>query len=512
MSPVATLRYGSMIAPWDAPVSAGVQAFIEYNDLVMNDRHQSDRIRVTKITGLDDADVSDSRDVIPGDDGETAYDAYYRGRTFVMSGRIEAGSLQALSTLERDLKAAWAPLVEAPMKFRWFDIFDSFDDPATIQNYTAEIGSAYAQSLVPVDGVLRVQTTQPVLLARTADNRLWADKQVELLITAGWTSPSDSSVISTVVAYRDVNNYVLASVTASAINITVNGGNSSSYLLASVPYSGVDIGQNIWLRGRSEGDLITVELWLEEPTDTTLPTFQTSAWLQGTDADMFGDQILTLCGLMTSVSSTNWAVDDFKVESLSPCDISFNVRKMPNGMSIADSQDSQSKFNRVFQITARASQSFGQASTQSRSIGFTPSPLVSPTLGFTFPITFPFSFPRYISGSAPANTFVTVNNRGTVPVRPIVYIYGAIGGFQLANLQNGMVIEWNALLADGDYLVFDCLNRTLVNSQGANMLAPFSSTSKRWLQLEPGQNDIYLVGSNYSSKTRMFVFWRHGFV
>ena len=713
MSPVANLRYGRQTAPWDAPLSLGVQAFIEYNGYVLNDRYQSDRIRVTSIVGLDDADVSDSREVLPGDDGEVAYDSFYRGRTFVMSGRIEAGSLGVLTRLERDLKAAFAPLSESPMKFRWFDIRDTFDDPQTMGNYSAAYGTAYTPYLQPTDGLLRILTTQPVGLLRTADNRLWGDKQVGLRVIRG---SIDNSYVSTVLAFKDVNNYLEAryyglgatnavinpnaehdvngaaaagwspnnigsgvanpSITASqayansgtqsfkvtgTASVTGNNGNplqyqstlpgglrspvvggssytasahvnvislapgtsatiemqfwdannnfiggpigqtgangtsalgvgqlsatgtapaaaatgimligfegiptatgtylayfddvgfmptgvaeasgdtsgwtwtgtpgssiskqnelaivlTSSgvpYVIGSTPIPVGVIGSSVWLRGRTEGDLVTAELWNTQPSANTLPTYYISAYLAGTDADALGDQVLTLCGMGFQTTTTNWAVDDFQIESLDPGDVVFNVKKMPNGMSIKDSQDSQSNFNRQFQITARASASFGTCATQSRSSVFVPSLLVTPTLGFTFPLKMPLSFAQVGQSVSPANTFVTVTNRGQVPVRPLIYIYGAIGSLTLLNLQNNMEIVWSGTIVDGDYLIFDCMRRTLVNSSGTNMLASFSSSSSRWMVLEPGQNDIYLVGSNYSSKTKMVVYWKHGSV
>lgn len=134
--PVGNLRYGFLEQKWDSPISLGVQALIEYNGLVLNDRYQADRIRITGITGLDSADIRDSRQPRPAQHGENVYDAFYGGRNIVLTGAIEAGSLQVLNELKRDLLAAFAPLVETPLKFRWFDIYDNFDDPQTILSYS----------------------------------------------------------------------------------------------------------------------------------------------------------------------------------------------------------------------------------------------------------------------------------------------------------------------------------------------------------------------------------------
>lgn len=505
---VAGQRYIYQKAPWNAPLSLGQHALIEYNGYVFNDRYQSDRIRITNITGLDDADISDSREAIPGDHGENVYDALYRGRTFVMSGRIEAGSLGTCEQLQQDLKAAFAPLIESPMKFRWFDITDGFNDPQTLLNYTAALGGTYLASITPVAGVLRWNTTQQVMLLRTADNRLWGDKQAGLRLILGSIDASASYVV---LSYKDANNYVVAGLYGSNLKIYVNSA-GTLHQIANVLVSGLQQGRSVWLQGRTEGDLVTAELWMSKPVENSLPDFYTTAILDGADADNLGDQVLTQVGFGADTASTYWAYDDFNVKSLSPCDVIFNVRKMPNGMSIKDSQDSLTRFNRAVQITVRAGKSFGQCATQSRSQVFVPTPLVTPTLGFSFPLRFPLRFRSVISGpNVPANTYVTVNNRGPVWSRPRIVVYGATGAFTITNLQNGQQITWSGTLSDGDYLVFDCESKTLVNSTGANMMKYFSSTSSWWMWIDPGPNDLVFVGSGYSVNTKMVAYLRASF-
>lgn len=515
---VAGVRYVHQAVPWDAPLSFGVQAFIEYNGLVMNDRYQSDRIRITKITGLDDADLTDAREDIPGDHGETAYDAFYRGRTFVMSGRIEAGSLGVLKRMERDVKSAFAPLVESPMKFRWFDITDTFDDPQTLQNYTWVQDTFQAGStggIQPSGGVLRWASPSTGGFLRTADKRLWGDVQVTARVIIG--SIGDGTQFYVTPACADHNNYVMCSLTSSLgagapvlMLSTIIGGTLVN--VQTLNPSTLSQGQSVWLRGKKEGDLVTVELWLTQPIDTAIPNYSMSMWLNGSDADLLGDQVLSNVGFGSRFQgSQNWALDDFKIRSLYPGDVSFMARKMPNGLSIPDSQDSTS-FNRNLQITMRASKSFAESTTQMRSLSFTPSTLISPTLGFGFPLRFPLSFRSLVSGpEVAANTFVTLSNRGQVATRPIIYIYGATGPFEIINLQNDLQINWSGSLADGGYLIFDCRKRTLVDSNGNNMMKFFSSSSPVWMQLEPGPNDIYFAGQTaYSSNTKMVIYYKHG--
>lgn len=501
---VASVNYGFQTAPWDAPLSWGVQALIEYNGYVINNRHQADRIRVFQITGLDDADISDSREVVPGDHGEFAYDSWYRGRTFVITGQIQAGSLGTLKRLERDLKAAFAPLNESPMKFRWFDVYDSFDDSLTLQNYTPVIGTT--TGLTASGGVLNWGTTSAAILMRSADNRLWGDVQETIRVVVG--STSDVSAVYLVPSMLNGSNYVGVAYNAGSGSPTLTIFSvvaGTTHQLQSVPLSGIVQGQSIWLRARREGDLVTAEVWKAPPTQNTIPTFSTSAWLTGSDADTFGDQVLSQVGFGAQTADTNWALDDFTVESISPGDIALNVRKL-SPLSMADTQSSLTRFTRNFQLTVRASKPFALGATQTRSQTLVPSSGNVPQLGFSFPLTFPLSFRNFIPGTvALGNNILFVRNRGTAFTRPRIVVYGAISNFTLINLTNNQQITWTGTLPDGDFLVIDCLNRTMTNSIGANQIADFNSSSSAWMWLEPDWNDIFIGGSSYSANTKLTI-------
>lgn len=65
---------------------------------------------VTEVGGLDDADVRDSREVNPDDDGETAYRSRYGGRTLTFTGYIVAPNLARLRLLWQSLRSAFVDL------------------------------------------------------------------------------------------------------------------------------------------------------------------------------------------------------------------------------------------------------------------------------------------------------------------------------------------------------------------------------------------------------------------
>lgn len=504
---IAGKRYSYMTGPWSAPLSAGVQALIEFNGYVINDRYQSDRVRITSITGLDGADITDVREVVPGDEGEFAYQGLRRGDTIVMTGAIQAGSLATCTAMARDLRAAYAPLVESELKFRWFDVYDGFTDPQTWQNYTNVIGTyANLYGLKIGGGLLIWNVTNPFMITRSADNRLWGDVQVtERIIPGGF---EDLTSMGVVLAVTDDNDYLRVRFYDShqLIIETVVGGTAHA-LSTLVTGTAIAQGQPVWLRGRREGDLVTAELWLSEPTDTAVPDSSTQAWLSGSDADSFGDQVLSEVGMYGDATNTNWAITDFWVQSLYPGDIAFDAKTISKP-SIGEAQQKKTIFERPVQLTLRTSWPYYRGAHQKRSQTLVPSSGNTTQLGFSSPLTNPLSALTIVPGSVSLeNNILFLDNRGTAPERPILVMYGANQNFAIYNLVNGMQLSWSGDLTDGSYLVFDCMNRTLVDQNGADQKAYLSYSDPRWMILEPGWNDLYVVGSGYSSNTKMIAFY-----
>lgn len=99
-------------------VPTGIESLYEYNGLIMNVINAVETYLILKVDGLDDADVRDSRENNPADDGEEPGDAYYGGRTIILTGQIQAGSLEKLRDMQYALKAAFAPLIEMPLIVR----------------------------------------------------------------------------------------------------------------------------------------------------------------------------------------------------------------------------------------------------------------------------------------------------------------------------------------------------------------------------------------------------------
>lgn len=115
----------------------GVESYFEYNGLLMNDRSLIDTFLITGIDGLHDADVRDMRDVNPSYHGETAFNAWYGGRTIVLSGRIRAHEIKKLRDMQDSLKLAFGSLEELPLKIA-----------SNFNNYDVEIYCRKSQPIV----------------------------------------------------------------------------------------------------------------------------------------------------------------------------------------------------------------------------------------------------------------------------------------------------------------------------------------------------------------------------
>lgn len=91
----------------------GLENIYKFNGLVLNDRKsQIDNYKITKIDGLFDADIRDSRDVNPSRHGETAFESFYGGKTITIEGVIRAGNIDKMRNMIFDLQKAFADLRE----------------------------------------------------------------------------------------------------------------------------------------------------------------------------------------------------------------------------------------------------------------------------------------------------------------------------------------------------------------------------------------------------------------
>lgn len=523
---VDNVRYYHLAYPWDAPLSFGVQALIEYNGVIINDRYQSDLVRITSITGLDDAEIRDSREPKAGKSGEWAYDSFYGGRNLVLNGFIEAGSLQVLKYLEKNLKAAFAPLEEMPLKFRWFDIYDPFDDPNTILTYNvnASLSIAPSGNYIPLigslnnlkveNGFLTWKASAENYVLRASEKRTYCDSQQTIKVIVG---NYNISTIGLIPAAKNSENYVRLMYnqndTEPYISIEVIYENNQHILLPkNIPISArPKNGQQIWIRGKKEGNTFTVEYWNEEPTENTFAALSISENLSNIYEETFGDEILTQIGFGGEQVDTSWSIDEYKIESLYPGDVEFKARKI-SPLSIKDEQTSLTRFKRSLQIVLKTSDFRAFSSTQIIN-SIKPSSITSiSSLGRSYPRKYPLRYRFFSNTLLPLESnLISVNNRGSVYVEPIIYLYGPGENILIENLTNGQGLEWSGKISEGDYLIFNCREETIVNSLGKDYIE-FLSPTVEWLRLEPMWNDIFIQGNGFNEVTKMNILFKYGYM
>lgn len=101
----------------------GVESVFEYRGAYFNVRRWLDTFLINTIDGFADPDIRDSREVNPGRDGETPFNAYYGGRTIVLSGKIRAHTLAKLRNMQMGLKEIFGDIKrEYPLIVRTGDI------------------------------------------------------------------------------------------------------------------------------------------------------------------------------------------------------------------------------------------------------------------------------------------------------------------------------------------------------------------------------------------------------
>jgi hypothetical protein len=100
----------------------GLEATLSYNGIVIHDRQVVDKYRVLEMAGLHSADIRDTREVLPGDDGEVPLESLIGGRTIVLTIRVEAYSVSKLRDMEQALRTAFYSKIERPLRFNTGDV------------------------------------------------------------------------------------------------------------------------------------------------------------------------------------------------------------------------------------------------------------------------------------------------------------------------------------------------------------------------------------------------------
>jgi hypothetical protein len=127
------------------------------------------------------------------------------------------------------------------------------------------------------------------------------------------------------------------------------------------------------------------------------------------------------------------------------------------------------------------------------------------TAGFTSPLLSPLQ-----SGAAPAGQ-VIVDNVGNAGAPPILSVYGPVTNPEVVNVTTGETLSFIYTLAAGEHLDVDSSARTITVG-GANRYSALNFAASTWWELAPGQNDIRLTATSFSSGASLVILWNHAWI
>lgn len=258
----------------------GLESYFEYNGLLLNNKKNIDTYLILNVDGLADADVRDQRQVNPNYHGETAFNAWYGGRTIALSGRIRAHNVKKLRDMQEALKLSFGVLQELPL------IISS--------NFTT----------YPIE--IKCRKLQPIVMAETQQNRMFTR---DFLITLRASDPRFRSLFQTVYEATKIG---------AAFNplVVVNKGNHRAQPIITIegPISGAE------LTNQNNQEKISFSSSIPEDTIIIIDILKRTIkdqygenqfHLLGVDSDWLeitpGENILELTGTGIS-TATNWGI------------------------------------------------------------------------------------------------------------------------------------------------------------------------------------------------------------
>jgi len=483
-----TIADTALIAP------RGLECVFEYKGLTLNDRRWPDHYRLTRVTGLDDSDVRDSREPNPDADGETPFGSRYGGRTIGLTGYVQAGNLNYMRHMWAQLKAAVDDLTEDDLLLRWMDWRDDFEggsSAAVMQDYVVDLGSGLAVS----NGQIVPSSTG--LKTLYMPYRTYVDGWAEVKFTTGASVTTHESMIR--LRRKTDTDYLAigARNTSTQFGIfTVIGGTLAAKTTVSQALS---TATTYWIRAKVEGNVVTAELWNTDPAlgGTALQTVTHT--LTSTDITALGTGITGNMGLRINPGGTDWRYEYVDFRGMNVGDF-----MVPDCQKFAKVEGDESfdglYYRKAFMISLRSSSAVLLSRMPTSISG------AVATAALTFPgggtgIPFPGS-----GGLVFGVTLGTAKNLGYSRTHANVLLTGPLTNPAVINLTNGRRVVISGSLLTGESLTIDSRLRTVVDGLGNNRY-DLTGPENDWLLLEKGDNVIATgadaIGGNAT------VSWRH---
>lgn len=374
---LATLAAGSAtVAVPGTGISqpGGLECTFQYNGLVMHDRRYIDKIRITKLDGFQDADIRDSREPNPADHGETAFEAWYGGKTMTIEGRIEAHNVNKLRDMQQALRYAFSGLRENPLYLLKASTIDYGADDIQINcrklspiqmseqqtngsNFYRDFQLILRASKPWFETINETQETINFgILDDFSSNSFAAssyayDVGSGMVISGGSlyaTTGSENKIYRSDLGYEpiDVRSTIKWATTATiagfqfghtlrrlsatvGIYCEMNALGASSYmniykqdsslsLLATSAGFSLSASTYYWFRASANGNVIRAEHWPVDPFGSALSaTVSLQTTLTGTDANLLGSGVYGDAGLRFVNTQNDIPFDDYRIEPLS---------------------------------------------------------------------------------------------------------------------------------------------------------------------------------------------------
>lgn len=478
-SPEVGLGTGSsseVIIGTGASVPSGVDMPISYNSLLLNNRQWIDTYVVNKIAGLSDAAIRDDRENNPSADGETAFDAYYGGKTFTLSGYIRAFNLAKLDDMEQALRAAFHDIkTEKEMIFLHRNPLGVamimckkgaelvLDDEQTTENYFKR------------DFMITMKASNPNILAKVdsyeSKKLAWLDEFLEdslgdytfisgpgMTVSSGYLRPTDNTANSFVrndsLDFPDVG---------SVVEYKVGTGAS--------PADGSE--QRIYLRFQQNG-LETVYAVLSGTSNLQIVgVVDGVATILATDSTSYSPAAgSTYFFFFTAIGNQLEA----RVYTTDP-------RKGDGGTLVKSVSHTISGFANVtaFGIGTIGDQAFTLKGGTSN----------GSTWGFT-------NISTNVT-KLTADPVLTTPNLGNGDAEPLIRITGDFTSPVITNGTRGETMSFTknggASLLDGQYYEIDIANDTILDENGLRRWENFAIGSD-WIKLSPGEDQILMTASS----------------
>ncbi len=482
----------------------GLEACFEFEDLVLHDRRLPDMYRLNAVDGLWDADVRDFREANPQAHGETAFTAWYGGRTLTFEGQIEAGNVNRLRNMAARLSRVTNDLTEKPLYMRtngpgWADNFET--DRLNEANLTGAAlisGSRKLTGVVASESEMVRQTRgskhlqqQTVVEFVTGPSAPGATGQITAI--AKWIALADSLGGYTDWIGARIKNNALQVVTAinntevvqntTAITLAAN----TRYWLRATIYDATDVegSAGLWIcyAEIATFDLTNLPIGGKAGQSiayhTAIPTLDYFALgtsgASSTPYGRFGPSAQGYGGLKLMPWQTGDYVRSVLVLPLEDRDAMVYARKT-SAVGMRESQNGRG-LSRPFILPTRSSDPRWQGTIQKLR-------------------------------NLPATARTPIVNKGNFPATPLVRFSGPQNFPRLANMLAGATLALDATILTGDYYDVDIFTKTIKNKAGA-VVASTLRTDNDWLTLLPGAQDLVWGRANASNGTEQCqVFWR----